>query len=228
MNAPAPQEQRRLTAKGRATRERILNAAAEVIAAEGLSALNMVGIREAASVSGSQLAHYFADKQTLLHALIERQMQAVVDFHRQPDLGELATLDDFERWLDLNMRALHRIGFSGTPTYHGLAGQLAKSDDATRRVLADGYRKWIALLEEAIGRMKRSGVLVDDADPRQLALVLVGAHQAGGTMAFVYRDEWPQADALRFAVNRLRMFAADPAERAPRAPRRPRGRRRTA
>ncbi|MDT5083005.1 MAG: hypothetical protein QOJ61_48, partial [Mycobacterium sp.] len=44
-------------------------------------------------------------------------------------------------------------------------------------------------------------------------------------LSFTYRTEWPHADAVRFAVNYLRMFAADPAERVPRAPRRPRGRR---
>ncbi|WP_193044261.1 TetR/AcrR family transcriptional regulator [Mycolicibacterium baixiangningiae] len=227
MAAPTP-AQRRLTPKGQATRERILRAAAEFIITEGISALNMVSLRKAASVSGSQLAHYFTDKQVLVRALIERQLQIVVDFHRQPKLGGLDTFDDFERWLDLNMRYLRRIGFDGTPTYHGLAGQLAKSDDATRRTLANGYGQWIALLEEAIGRMKRNGLLVDDADPRELALVIVGAHQAGGTMAFVYREEWPHADALRFAVNRLRMFAVDPDERAPRPARRPRPRRTSA
>jgi TetR/AcrR family transcriptional repressor of nem operon len=212
--------ERRLTPKGQATRERILDAAADLIAAEGVSTLNMVGIRKAAAVSGSQLAHYFADKQTLLRALIDRQMQAL-DF-------PVETLDDAERWLDASMRALRRIGFTGTPTYHGLAGQLAKSDDATRDALADGYRRWITLLKEAFEAMKRNGVLVDGADAHELALVFAAAHQAGGTMAFVYRQVWPQADALRFAVNRLRMFAADPAERTPRPPRRPRNHRRTA
>lgn len=220
MVASAPQDHRRLTPKGQATRERILTAAADLVAAEGLSALNMVSLRKAASVSGSQLAHYFADKQTLLRALIERQMQAV-DF-------QVETFDDAERWLDQNMRDLRRIGFTGTPTYHGLAGQLAKSDDASRHALADSYRRWIALLENAFETMKRNGLLVDGADPRELAQVFVAAHQAGGTLAFVYREAWPQADALRFAVNRLRMFAADPAERTPRPARRPRHRRRTA
>ena len=76
--------------------------------------------------------------------------------------------------------------------------------------------------------MKDRGVLVADADPRRLALVIVSAHQGGGTLAFTYRAEWPHADAIRFAVNYLRMFATDPAERVPRPPRRPRGRRRTA
>jgi ABC-type multidrug transport system fused ATPase/permease subunit len=54
---------RRMTAKGRATRERILQAAAELILAEGLSELSLDKVRKAASVSGSQLAHYYADKQ---------------------------------------------------------------------------------------------------------------------------------------------------------------------
>lgn len=220
MVQPAPQDQRRLTPKGQATRDRILRTAAELIVTEGLSALNMVALRKAASVSGSQLAHYFTDKRVLVRALVERQMGIVLDFHRQPNLHGLDTFADFERWLDLNMRYLRRIGFSGTPTYHGLAGQLAKSDAETRRTLADGYERWVALLEEAIGRMRENGLLVDEADPRQLALVIVGAHQAGGTMAFVYREEWPHSDALRFAVNRLRMFAIDPAERTPRPARR--------
>ena len=46
--------------KGRATRERILQSAAEgVILVDGISGLNLKKVREAASVSGSQLTHYF-------------------------------------------------------------------------------------------------------------------------------------------------------------------------
>lgn len=214
-----------LTAKGRATRERVVQAAAEVILTDGLSSLSMAKVRKAATVSGSQLAHYFADKRALIRAVIGRQMQVVLNFHRQPRLGGLQSFDDFERWIDLNMRYLRQIGYEGTPTYHALAGQLAKSDAATRETIAAGYRQWVELLEQAIARMKDRGVLVADADPRQLAIVIVTAHQGGGTVAFTYREEWPHADAVRYAVNYLRMFAKDPEERAPRPPRRPRGRR---
>jgi AcrR family transcriptional regulator len=222
--AELPDEQR-LTAKGRATRERIVKAAAELILADGLSAFNMVNVRSAASVSGSQLSHYFADKQALIRAVLTRQINVVLDFHRQPKLHRLETFDDFERWIDLNMRYLRRIGYTGTPTYHVLAGQLAKSDDATRHTLGTGYWHWVELLEQALERMKDRGALIADADPRRLALMIISAHQGGGTMAFTYRQEWPHADAVRFAVNYLRLFAADPAERIARPPRRPRGRR---
>ncbi len=216
-----------MTAKGRATRDRIVAAAAQLIVTEGLSASNMENVRRAASVSGSQLAHYFADKSALIRAVIRRQIGVVLDFHRQPKLRGLATFDDFERWIDLNMRYLRRIGYFGTPTYHALAAQLAKSDDATRQTLATGYWQWIDLLQRAIQQMKDDGVVVASADPRRLAMIIVGAHQGGGTLAFTYRAEWPHADAVRFAVNYLRMFAADAAERVPRPAGRVRGRRRT-
>jgi AcrR family transcriptional regulator len=39
-------------------------------------------------------------------------------------------------------------------------------------------------------------------------------------MTYAYRQEWPHADAVRFAVNYVRVFAVDPAERQPRPPRR--------
>jgi AcrR family transcriptional regulator len=222
------QDERRLTAKGRATRDRILQVAAELILREGLSTLNMDALRKAASVSGSQLAHYFADKQALIRAVVVRQTHVVLDFHRQPKLGALNTFDDFERWIDLNMRYLRRIGYSGTPTYHALAGQLGKSDSATRETLASGYWQWIELLEQVIQQMKDHGVVAAGADPRKLALVIVSAHQGGATLAFTYQADWPHADAVRFAVNYLRMFATDPAERVPRLVRRPRGRRTSA
>ncbi|QLL06901.1 TetR/AcrR family transcriptional regulator [Mycobacterium vicinigordonae] len=214
--------EQRLTAKGRATRERIVLTAGELIVAEGLVAFNMDNVRKAAAVSGSQLAHYFTDKRALLHAVIDRQIEVVLDFHRQPKLGQLDTFDDFERWIDLNMRYLRRIEYTGTPTYHALAAQLAKSDDATRGSLATGYWRWIDLIEQAIGRMKDAKALTARAEPRALAMAVVSAHQGGATLAFTYRAEWPHADATRFAVNWLRAFATDPAERTPRPPREPR------
>jgi AcrR family transcriptional regulator len=229
MAHPDVQHEQRLTAKGRATRDRIVQAAAELIVTEGLSAASIENVRKVASVSGSQLAHYFTDKSALIRAVIRRQIGLVLDFHRQPKLADLDSFDDFERWIDLNVRYLRSIGTSsGTPTYHALTAQLAKADDATRATLGTGYWQWVELLESSIQRMKERGVLQATADSRRLALVIVSAHQGGATLAFTYRAEWPHADATRFAVNYLRMFATDPADRVARPARRPRGRRSTA
>jgi AcrR family transcriptional regulator len=220
MTAIDTSDEQRLTPKGRATRERIVEAAAELILTDGFSAFNMDRVRRAASVSGSQLAHYFADKQALIRAVLVRQIGVVLDFHRSPRLHGLESFDDFERWADLNMRYLRRIGYEGTPTFHALAGRLAKSDVPTRQTLGESYWQWVTLLEQSLQRMKRRGALVAHADPRQLAMVIVGVHQGGGTVTYAYRQDWAHADAVRFAVNYLRTFAADPAERVPRPVRR--------
>src|SRR4051812_10684788 len=189
-------DEERLTPKGRATRERIVAAAADLILTDGFSAFNMDRVRRTASVSGSQLAHYFADKQALIRAVLVRQIDVVLDFHRNPRLHGLESFDDFERWADLNMRYLRRIGYEGTPTFHALVGRLAKSDGATRRTLGDSYSQWVALLEQGLQRMKDRGALVAGADPRHLAMVIVGVHQGGGTVAYAYRQEWAHADAV--------------------------------
>ena len=54
MDRPDGDDEKRLTPKGRATRNRIVDAAADLIVHEGLSAFNMDNVRKAASVSGSQ------------------------------------------------------------------------------------------------------------------------------------------------------------------------------
>ena len=58
----------KLTSKGQTTRGRILRQAAELIYARGVRATNNELLRRAAGVSGSQLTHYFPDKESLVLA----------------------------------------------------------------------------------------------------------------------------------------------------------------
>ncbi|BBY46764.1 TetR family transcriptional regulator (plasmid) [Mycolicibacterium arabiense] len=212
--------------KGVATRERILTCAAEIILADGLVGLSLDKVRLRAEVSGSQLTHYFDGKQSLIRAVLDRQMNLVMSIHETPSLGNLETWEEWENWVEVNVRSLRRFGYCGRPTYHGLAGQLAKSDDSTRAAVARGYRRWVQFFEDRLSRMKAEGVLVSTADPSRLALVVVAAHQGGCLVSFTHRRAWPLASTLRFIVNYLRMFASDPTERAPgrfRQPWEPRG-----
>ncbi|RDH79566.1 TetR/AcrR family transcriptional regulator [Mycolicibacterium moriokaense] len=211
---------RSFTAKGLATRERILQAAGEVLLEGGLSGFNLEKVRQSAQVSGSQLNHYFTDRQELIRDVVRRQVEIVLQFHRQPKVGGLDTFEDWERWAQLNVRYLRKIGYRGTATYHALAGQLAKSDEATRRTFADGYWRWATLLEDSFSRMKNRGLLVKTADPRHLALVVIALHQGAGILAFTYREDWPLVDTTHFVVGYIRLFAKDPAERIMRPPRR--------
>ncbi len=179
----------------------------------------MERVRTAAHVSGSQISHYFDDKQSLLRAVLEHQIESIMANHQLPEVSDLGSWDHWENWIELNLRHLRNFGYSARPTYHGLAGQLVKSDQSMRETVANGYQRWIEFFENRLDRMKAQGVLIPAADPHLLALIVTGGHQGGCLLSFTYRQAWPLASALRFIVNHLRGFASDPTERVARTPR---------
>ena len=92
--------ERRLTRRGRETRERIVAAAAELMFERGVAETTLEDIRAAAGVSGSQVYHYFEDKQALVRAVIDYQTDAVLDT-QSPHLDHLDTLPGLRAWRDL-------------------------------------------------------------------------------------------------------------------------------
>src|SRR2546425_827495 len=67
------------TAKGRAMRERILQAAAELIAEKGTAGMSLDDVRARTGASRSQLYHYFEDRDDLVHAVIDVTIDAALD-----------------------------------------------------------------------------------------------------------------------------------------------------
>src|ERR1700712_1477169 len=91
---------RPLTPKGRATRERIVVAASELILEHGMDAAKLEDIQSTAHVSASQLYHYFADKSALILAVIDHQTDAVLGAHRAV-LERLDSFEALEEWQEL-------------------------------------------------------------------------------------------------------------------------------
>ena len=87
------------TARGRRTRQRIVDAAAEVVAEKGAvgASLDEVGARAAAS--RSQLYHYFDDKADLLRAVAEATIESVLGGQREL-FAELGSWDGLVNWMD--------------------------------------------------------------------------------------------------------------------------------
>src|SRR6202000_135682 len=188
----------------------------ELVLREGFAALSMENVRKAASVSGSQITHYFKDKDSLLRAAVSRQTQALQHFHRQSALRGLDTFEDLDRWAELTLKmGRHRKGRPALSACAGLPGDVTTLDNETRQLLADGYRQCVELLAGGLQRMKDRGQLIDDANPEQLAYLLLSAHQGADIRALDRPRQWPDADALDFALSYVRLFAANAAERPP-------------
>jgi len=195
-----------LTDKGRATRARILEVAADLILRNGVAGTQIDDVRRAARVSGSQMTHYFHDKQTLVTEVIAWQAQATIDIHAA--LGHLDSFDALRRWARLIMEEHQERGFAGGCQFGSLAGQLVESCPEVRADLADGFERLLEIFRKGMLAMRDRADLRRDADPEHLAHVLVSAMQGGILLSQTLRRPQPLRDALDGAIAYVESFAA--------------------
>jgi AcrR family transcriptional regulator len=197
----------RFTRKGRATRARIVDATAELMFTRGVAGTSIDDVRSAASVSGSQIAHYFHDKRDLTRQVIASRRNDVIAFHTQPQLGALDTLDALQAWADACVADFDTVYRRGGCVYGSLAGELLEADDEVHDDLAAGYDQWLDLFRAGLTAMRRRGDLRSDADPRHLAVALVTAHQGGAMLTHATGSSEPLRVAVNAAVDYVRSFA---------------------
>ena len=191
--ATKAQQAAKLTPKGERTRARIVGAAARLIYERGVAGTAMEEVRAAAGVSGSQLSHYFSDKDGLVHTVIDRQAEAIVDTHEGADLG---TLEGLRAWRDMVIAHADRTACKGGCPLGSLGGQLAESDDQARILVAAGFRRWATALSDGLRALHAAGHLPPEINPDDLAVTLLATLQGGLLLAQVQRDTRPLETAL--------------------------------
>jgi AcrR family transcriptional regulator len=202
MGTEAPQK---LTDKGQATRAHILQHAADLIYIKGVHATNNELVRSAAGISGSQLTHYFPNKERLVLAVISWQADSILGFHRSERFAGFDSIDAFQDWADFYI-------LSGRPFEDGcslgsLASEIVKTDLDVHDQLARVFEQWRDVFSEGLERMQRLGQINASADPIRLANMFIAAYQGGMLLAQVARDIAPLRDSLYAAVDYLRTFA---------------------
>jgi TetR/AcrR family transcriptional repressor of nem operon len=196
----------RLTPKGRATRERILAAASELMFERGVAGTSTEDVRIAAGVSSSQLYHYFTSKQQLVQAVIGYQTEAVLDA-QQPLLSRLDSFAALDAWRDLIVglqKARHCVG--GCPI-GSLASEVADSDPEARKELVAGFARWEGAIRDGLTAMRDRGELRPDADPARLAMAVLAALQGGLLLTQTRRDTAALEAGLDTTLDRIRAYA---------------------
>jgi TetR/AcrR family transcriptional repressor of nem operon len=184
----------------------VVDAAARLVFERGVAGTTLDDVRTGAKVSKGQLYHYFADKEDLVHAVIDRSVQQVLD--AQPALADLSSWTAIRGWFDdLVQLQVQRHAVGGCPI-GGLAGQLAESDEVAREELAAGFDRWEEPLRVGLEAMRAQGKLRRSADPARLATATMAAIQGGLVLTQTRRDPQQLRVALDAAYAYLRSFAA--------------------
>lgn len=196
---------RTLTRKGQATRDRIVDAAARLIALHGVAGTSTEHVREAAGVSGSQLYHYFDSKQALIRAVITRQADAAAG--GSPDLGALDSFDALRAWADAAIERQEMTDGQPECELSALAGELSATDERSREELSAGFLRWKDTLLAGLTAMRERGELRADADLDELAFALLTALQGGQLLTQTMKSTEGLRAALNAALGYVRSFA---------------------
>lgn len=180
----------RLTRKGQATRDRIVEAAARLMFRQGVAGTTTEQVQAAAGVSASQIFHYFADKRALVRAVIAYQAEAVLTA-QQPLLARLDSMDALRAWADQYVSIEEQLKYEGGCPLGSLGGELAETDAAARQDVERGFARWEGAIRDGLRAMYARGDLRRSADPDALALALLTALQGGLLMTKIRRDPAP-------------------------------------
>ena len=183
----------RLTPKGERTRARIVEEAAGLIHERGVAGTTLDDVKAAAEVSGSQMYHYFPDKNDLVQAVIDYQADAAVSNQRHADLG---SAEGVQAWRDMVIYAAERVQAKGGCPLGSLGGQLAESDPEARSLMAAGFQRWTTEISQGLRSLQADGQLPPGLDPDDLAVTLLATLQGGLLLAQVQRSTRPFETAV--------------------------------
>jgi AcrR family transcriptional regulator len=182
----------KLTPKGARTRARIVEGAAALIHQRGVAGTTLEDVKVAARVSGSQMYHYFPDKDELVQAVIDYQAETIVDRQRKA----FGNTNGFEAWRNMVITAARRTTGQGGCQLGSLVGQLAETDPAARARIAAGFEQWAAAIADGLRSLHAARNLPADIDPDDLATTLLATLQGGLLLAQAQQSPRPFETAV--------------------------------
>jgi TetR/AcrR family transcriptional regulator, transcriptional repressor for nem operon len=181
------------TRRGRASRERLVEAAVASVIDHGIKELRLDEVLGAAGSSKSQMYHYFSDRDALIEAAVAHRCK---DFLEQlgAAFGSVSSLDGLAALLD-RFAADYAVHLSGCPI-GTLASELTAGPEPARNTVVEAFDVWEGYLTSALQRIQATGGLGPEQDPAELALGLLTALEGGMFLSQVRGSDRPLRVAL--------------------------------
>ncbi|ANS66690.1 regulatory protein [Streptomyces lincolnensis] len=191
-----------LTAKGRATRARIVEGAAEVLREQGVASTTLDDIRARTGTSKSQLFHYFPDgKDELLLAVARFEADRVLQ-DQQPHLGRLDSWESWRRWRDV---VVERYEAQGDHCPLGaLFLQVGRSRPGARAIVTELMLQWQRELARGVRALQSNGLVSPSLDVDRTSAALLAGIQGGVAIMLSTGDSTHLRAALDEGIAHLR------------------------
>ncbi|MGB8407017.1 MAG: TetR/AcrR family transcriptional regulator [Mycobacterium sp.] len=192
----------KLTAKGVATRRRIIEGAAAEIRARGVATTTLDDIRAATGTSKSQLFHYFPEgKEQLLLAVATHEAEQVLA-DQQPHLGALTSWAAWQRWRDAVVERYRRQGQNCPMSL--LMSEIGRTTPGAQAVTATLVGTWRTEIADGIRDMQRQQKIDACIDADRTASALLAGIQGGVAVLLSTGDISYLESALDVGIAALR------------------------
>jgi AcrR family transcriptional regulator len=172
--------ERVLTAKGAATRQRIVEGAAQLIRERGVSNVGLDDIRATTATSKSQLFHYFPDGKADLLVAVARYEAEQVIADQMPQLGDLTTWRKWQAWRR-RVLEIYDAQRQACPL-SSLTVQLGSAEPATLEIVNGLTSEWRSHLAAGVKALKESGEIDPRVDVQKTANAILAAVTGGATL----------------------------------------------
>jgi AcrR family transcriptional regulator len=190
-----------LTAKGRATKQRIIDGAAEYLRGDDPGEVTLDDIRAITGTSKSQIFHYFpAGKEELLLAVARYESQRVLD-DQQPHLGSLTSWAAWHRWRDA---VVARYRAQGRNCPLGALMAQVGSTPGTAEVVSTLLAQWQAQVGEGIAGMQAAGLVRQELDADRVSAAFIAGIQGGVQVLRSTGSTWHLEATLDALIDHLR------------------------
>ena len=174
---------------------------------QGVAGTTLDQVRDAARVSSSQIYHYFADKDALVHAVVAYQNEAVVGPQEQ-DLRSLSSVADLRAWRDHLVDHQRRLQCQGGCPIGALGSELGELDHDVRTGVSTGYHRWQQAIRQGYVAMQANGTLPASAHVETLATATLAALQGGLLLCQMHRSTEPLEAALDTLIAHVESLSA--------------------
>jgi TetR/AcrR family transcriptional repressor of nem operon len=200
LQAPWPGQERRAVD----TRERILEAGAQAIAAKSFSSCGLSEILSLAGVPKGSFYHYFGSKEEFGVALIERASQQYQELLR-PVLSDRrrSPLQRLRAVFETSRDSCVANGAARQCLIPKLALETSQLSEPVHAAVKCAYDQWSAVLARAIREAQAAGEVDRDRDPDRLADLLVMLWEGATIRMQIDRSPRPVEDFLAFVFDSL-------------------------
>jgi len=193
------------SAKGTATKTKIIRVAADLFHKQGVGATSPDNIIEASKTGKGQFYHYFKSKERLVHEVLQSHLQAI-KAGTAPVNYDISSWQDLESWFLAQLELQKSFGMKRGCPFGTIGNEVKDGDELIRQDLSLIFEVMKSRLTAFFVREKAKSRLSRDVKEDKLADFCIAAAQGAMLMGKIQRSSEVAEASLREALSHLRSY----------------------